>query len=95
MAIDPEGAAKDSGQIRLEELEYKQELSRRLGLVSSVASSFATIAYMMGITGQRSPLRPIHQCHLLPPLRSRRSLIVHQQRQNVHSYQIAKSHAPA
>ncbi|EIE25067.1 amino acid transporter [Coccomyxa subellipsoidea C-169] len=54
MAIDPEGAAKDSGQIRLEELGYKQELSRRLGLISSVASSFATIAYMMGITGQRS-----------------------------------------
>ena len=67
MAIDPEGAAKDSGQIRLEELGYKQELSRRLGLISSVASSFATIAYMMGITGQRSPLRLIHLCHLLPP----------------------------
>ncbi|CAL8461967.1 g1498 [Coccomyxa elongata] len=48
---DPQGAAKDTGQARLEELGYKQELNRRLGLVSSVASSFATMAFMMGITG--------------------------------------------
>jgi len=48
---DQEGVALDSGQARLEALGYKQELSRRLGLCSSVASSFATMAYMMGITG--------------------------------------------
>lgn len=54
---DPQGAAKDTGQARLEELGYKQELNRRLGLVSSVASSFATMAFMMGITGQRNSVR--------------------------------------
>jgi hypothetical protein len=64
MTLDPEGAPKDSGQVRLEELGYKQELSRRLGLLSSVASSFATIAYMMGITGILHPLFSTKHAHL-------------------------------
>ena len=51
---DPESQEKDSGQARLEALGYQQLLSRRFGLLSSAASSFAVTSYMMSLTGEQS-----------------------------------------
>ncbi|CAM6112731.1 unnamed protein product [Calypogeia fissa] len=41
---------KDTGQMRLEELGYKQELKRDLSMVSNFAFSFAIISIMTGVT---------------------------------------------
>ncbi len=44
----------DSGQARLEQLGYRQELDRKFGRFSSFAASFSLCSFMLGITG-RSP----------------------------------------
>ncbi|KAK9908831.1 hypothetical protein WJX75_003486 [Coccomyxa subellipsoidea] len=48
---DYEAVTKDSGQLRLQELGYRQELRREFGLLSSTAAGFAVMSYLLGITG--------------------------------------------
>ncbi|BDA41309.1 Amino-acid permease BAT1 [Coccomyxa sp. Obi] len=48
------GDHSDTGQIRLEELGYKQEMSRRFGVISSSSASFSLMSFMTGITGALS-----------------------------------------
>ncbi|CAL8465981.1 g5517 [Coccomyxa elongata] len=48
---DPEALCKDSGQVRLEELGYKQELQREFGLLTSVAVGCSVMSFLLGITG--------------------------------------------
>ena len=64
--IDPEALCKDSGQVRLEELGYKQELRREFGLLTSVAVGCSVMSFLLGITGESqacAPLRSIHIHH--------------------------------
>lgn len=44
----------DSGQRRLEELGYKQELQREFGILSSTCSGFASTSFLLTITGKPS-----------------------------------------
>lgn len=46
------GDQSDSGQLRLEELGYKQELSRRFGVLSSSCACFSLMSFMTGISGK-------------------------------------------
>ncbi|GAQ82658.1 amino acid transporter protein [Klebsormidium nitens] len=46
-----EGPIKDSGQARLEQLGYKQELSRTLSLLVNVALGYGTMSILMSNTG--------------------------------------------
>ncbi len=52
---DPEALCKDSGQVRLEELGYKQELQREFGLLTSLAVGCSVMSFLLGITGE-SPI---------------------------------------
>ena len=49
---DPEALWKDSGQVRLEELGYKQELQREFGLLTSVAVGCSVMSFLLGVTGE-------------------------------------------
>jgi amino acid transporter len=44
------GTGKDTGQSRLEELGYKQELKRDLSVISNFAFSFAIISILTGVS---------------------------------------------
>ncbi|CAL8461965.1 g1496 [Coccomyxa elongata] len=44
----------DSGQVRSEDLGYKQELSRRFGVLSSSCACFSLMSFMTGIAGSLS-----------------------------------------
>lgn len=42
----------DSGQARLEQLGYSQELDRKFGMLSSFSASFSLCSFMFGIVGK-------------------------------------------
>ncbi len=48
----PMGDQYDTGQIRLEQLGYKQEPSRRFGVLSSSCACFSLMSFMTGISGE-------------------------------------------
>lgn len=49
-AVDVDGSGADTGQARLNELGYKQELKRDLSLLSNFAFSFTIISVLTGVT---------------------------------------------
>ena len=46
----------DSGEIRIRQLGYKQELRRNFTLVSNASIGFTAISILTGITGEPQPL---------------------------------------
>ena len=46
----------DSGEIRIRQLGYKQELRRNFTLVSNASIGFTAISILTGITGEPHPL---------------------------------------
>lgn len=54
----------DSGEARLRELGYKQELRREWGLLSSFSGSLGFMAFTTGITGE-TPSLLIHGSRLV------------------------------
>ena len=48
--------AMDSGEIRIRQLGYKQELRRNFTLVSNASIGFTAISILTGITGESHPL---------------------------------------
>lgn len=46
----------DSGEIRIRQLGYKQELRRNFTLVSNASLGFTAISILTGITGELQPL---------------------------------------
>ena len=48
--------AMDSGEIRIRQLGYKQELRRNFTLVSNASIGFTAISILTGITGEPQPL---------------------------------------
>ncbi|BDA48244.1 Amino-acid permease BAT1 homolog [Coccomyxa sp. Obi] len=56
---DPEALCKDSGQARLEELGYKQELRREFGLLTSVAVGCSVMSFLLGITAELASSFPL------------------------------------
>ncbi len=62
--VELDGHPLDSGQRRLEELGYKQELRREFGILSSTCAGFASTSFLLTITGA-----PVHaHSYLLLPL---------------------------
>ncbi|EIE25066.1 putative GABA-specific permease [Coccomyxa subellipsoidea C-169] len=49
--VELDGHPLDSGQRRLEELGYKQELRREFGILSSTCAGFASTSFLLTITG--------------------------------------------
>ena len=63
---DYETVTKDSGQLRLQELGYRQELRREFGLLSSTAAGFAVMSYLLGITSAHATSPALEVPHILP-----------------------------
>ena len=63
---DYEAVTKDSGQLWLQELGYRQELRRDFGLLSSTAAGFAVMSYLLGITGAHATSPALEIPHVPP-----------------------------
>lgn len=53
--------AMDSGEIRIRQLGYKQELRRNFTLISNASIGFTAISILTGITGKLQPRARMHQ----------------------------------
>lgn len=56
--MELQSALLDSGQARLEQMGYKQELDRKFDMFSSFSASFSLMSFMMGVTGERPSQAP-------------------------------------